>query len=402
VGQGDDVHVGVAGVENANKVTAVFQSLGVLHPMKTFSSMTRSEFLRMAVQPVHIQTSGRGTETKLVRRGFLPRILRNLVISDPFAGGVLHPSSSVRGWVAAVHRGADLAKVEEHMVSDVGGLMGAPEAMVRRWLHTPASVGGAGLLPWVGSSMWLKVLDKHGGKFTAPPAIFDAFTTAHRGEPGKAQTEQLFRRLVRADLGLLASRPVQRLVRRRRGWAQKYGLTAMEADHAVLEVVQSLQTSGGPPRGKLVFVGVEEPDKLWTPHMHTGFLPERRLAYPRWKADRSIVVSVARLSPGVDVVDRLCPLLESKTGKAQLVAARALLTLPAFRAWVVGSLPSTSALSFHFGQEELADALRPFGYGIPVHAGRTSMGDCRRHALRGEIYAHQKIRCLPLAIRLLS
>eukprot|EP00959_Pyramimonas_sp_CCMP1952_P360178 7541665-Pyramimonas_sp.AAC.1 len=91
------------------------------------------------------------------------------------------------------------------------------------------------------------------------------------------------------DQGLLASRPVQRLVRRRRGWAMERGLSAMEADHAILEVVQSLQYSSGPPRGRLFFSPVEEPGKLWAPNMHAGFLPERHLTYPRWKVDRAIV-----------------------------------------------------------------------------------------------------------------
>jgi len=135
--QGDDVRSVTPGEGQAFAIWETFVSMGFdVNPGKFFISRTEDEFLRQV---------GRAGNTSGYYGRAIPSLMwRNPVSRDP-PSGLSRAREQVKGWMTFHARGADFETVVQDLVVDIEKANGLSFDTVRRWLATPASLGGAGL-----------------------------------------------------------------------------------------------------------------------------------------------------------------------------------------------------------------------------------------------------------------
>ena len=110
----------------------------VVNPAKFFVSRVRDEYLRLVY-----------TEKGVT--GYLARTTPTLLVRNPLRNDPMLAENSLRAtlslWVKASCSYATTS-LATHMVRSLSGSSGQSNEEIIRWLGTPASLGGGGLLPW--------------------------------------------------------------------------------------------------------------------------------------------------------------------------------------------------------------------------------------------------------------
>ena len=154
--QGDDDRVVCASWGGAALLVKAYGWMNFqVNPSKFFMDTRRDEFLRQVAQD--------GDVSGYLVRGVLSLLWRNPVSRDPVAG-ILRLGEQVVGWNTIAGRGGDHSAVLRLMLRDMSGANGISKADVLRVLHTPSSVGGAGLFSPVnneGLAMEIGRVDVH-------------------------------------------------------------------------------------------------------------------------------------------------------------------------------------------------------------------------------------------------
>lgn len=141
--QGDDDTLTVPNVASGVALLASYADAGLkVNPSKNFIASDRNEYLRNVVSGVEV----RGYPARSVNS----LCWRNPINSDP-PKGPWRAQEIVSQWLTLQARsGVD---VWDWMLDDLVGATGESREILTLWLHTPASVGGLGFLPW--GAVWV-------------------------------------------------------------------------------------------------------------------------------------------------------------------------------------------------------------------------------------------------------
>ncbi|QXI66639.1 RNA-dependent RNA polymerase [Golden shiner toti-like virus 1] len=147
--QGDDVKISFTTISRAEEVVENINRLGFeINPGKVFCSRKRDEYLRMVSQD---------GKTK----GYVIRALPKIVFNAPQENSSVSWGEKTRGvvdkWVRVISRGGNRVRSEYWMMRDLCGLTGESKKLLKDWLSTPATVGGAGYFPDGNNWITLKV-----------------------------------------------------------------------------------------------------------------------------------------------------------------------------------------------------------------------------------------------------
>jgi hypothetical protein len=141
---GDDDKVRVGAWHEAYSILGAYQLVGLFaNPKKFFISKTRDEYLRQ------VTTEGRVC-------GYPARALGSILWRNPINQD--RPTKEdrlneiVSKWLVMMGRVRDMdapPEWREWMLLDASRATGLSRAEVEQWIHTPATLGGKGLQPWV-------------------------------------------------------------------------------------------------------------------------------------------------------------------------------------------------------------------------------------------------------------
>ncbi|QXJ19454.1 RNA-dependent RNA polymerase [Common carp toti-like virus 1] len=146
--QGDDVKIAFTDIRHAEDVITNINDFGFeINPGKVFSSRKRDEYLRMV-------SEGDVTSGYLIRA--LPKIIFNSPQEDLGVEWDKKFSGLVDKWTRVESRGGNVNRCRYWMLRDLCGSSGWSKEEVKLWLHTPRTVGGAGIVPWGDKWMSLK------------------------------------------------------------------------------------------------------------------------------------------------------------------------------------------------------------------------------------------------------
>ncbi|QBL75907.1 putative non-structural polyprotein [Solenopsis midden virus] len=152
--QGDDVIFAVTNVQEAQYIIDTYRKIGYeVHPMKTYISKTRSEFLRRSYENIGV--------TGYTARTLLSIRFRNPILELPINKGV-RLYSRLTLWHLCYLRGCDANRCSQAYLSDARQ-MRIETSDAASYALTPSSVGGGGLDP--NSSMAPLLREKSDGRW---------------------------------------------------------------------------------------------------------------------------------------------------------------------------------------------------------------------------------------------
>lgn len=138
--QGDDDNVVVTSFIEAAALTETYAEMGLeVNPKKFFVMRRSNEYLRKAVYDEGVF----GLPSRLVTSVLWSKpgtTLREDKFSDTRA--------RIDTWNKLIGRGCDKARVQELLIDDTSGILNLSPNKIKRWYHTPASLGGIGVRPF--------------------------------------------------------------------------------------------------------------------------------------------------------------------------------------------------------------------------------------------------------------
>lgn len=142
--QGDDDLIATANLHDALLLVAGYKAVNISVNMKKFFiSKQYNEFLRI----LYDKNGCRGYPARSINA----LLSRSPITKDPVSG-ILRARQQLTNWMIAHNRGLN---VTDFMRDDICNANQLSADRFEAWLHSPASVGGAGMFPW--AATWVSI-----------------------------------------------------------------------------------------------------------------------------------------------------------------------------------------------------------------------------------------------------